>query len=279
MRQKIIFKSIEYQKQFDKKGFVTFPLLNKSALSRLHHLYEEINGKINKSNPQKYSSAQDVNLQTAQETSNKILDIVLPPLQNHVENIDALAAAYLTKPSNQSKKDAIEWHQALSLVDETHFDAAMAWIGLEEKVEDNWLYYLVPFSHRFNDFVRVAPKYSLYFEKYMFLMNRLAVKTPLKKGEVLIFNNRLLNRSPENKGSKESKAIQIALKPNKAKWQYYFRESKRDEVNIYQVDPDFYFNLWTNNTIQNKYEKQSQNFNNKSASLKDFFKLIYYKYR
>lgn len=276
MKDRIIFKNVKHQKSFDEKGFVHFNLLTDEEVKKLQQLYSQIESEIDKSNTQKYSSAQDMDTHRAKEISNEILKLVEPILSDFIENYEALAAAFLVKPPRQTSNDAIPWHQALTLVDETQFEAAMAWIGLEEKKGANWLYYLVPGSHFFEDLIRTAPKYTLYFNQYKPFFNALAIKTPLKQGEILVFNNRLLNRSPENRANIESKAIQIALKPSKAKWQYLIKE--KGSISIFNASKDFYFSLWTQGFTQlPKHKIETKKLIEKKAKLKDFFKLIYNK--
>lgn len=279
MKDRIIFKNAKHQTSFDEKGFVHFNLLTNEEVKKLQQLYSQIESEIDKSSTQKYSSAQDIDRHRAQEISDEILKLVEPILSDFIENYEALAAAFLVKPPHQTSNDAIPWHQALTLVDETQFEPAMAWIGLEEKKGANWLYYLVPGSHLFEDFIRTAPKYTLYFNQYKPFFNALAIKIPLKQGEILVFNNRLLNRSPENRAKIESKAIQVALKPKNAQWKYYFKDDFNNKVNVYNVDSDFYFNLWTNKLLLSDYKKHLINHKEPSASFKDFLKLVCYGFK
>lgn len=245
------------QKFYRKNGYVTFPLLNEADLMKLNEVYANFNQNINKDDPQKYSSAQDTSKSKAEEISAHILNLIRPRLKPHFVNLDLALAAFLVKPPKQKKEQALTWHQALTYVDETKFETAMVWIGLEFNEKDNWQFELLPATHKFKDYIRTAPNYPLFAEDYLRYIEFKKVAIQLKPGHALIFNNRLINCSPPNIGNMESRALQIFAKVKGASWLYFTNHEQK--LRQYAASTNFFLDLWVKGKQdENAFTKEFQ---------------------
>jgi hypothetical protein len=245
------------QKFYRKNGYVTFSLLSDADLVKLNEIYINFNQNIQKEDPQKYSSAQDISKPKAEEISTYILNLIRPRLKPYFVNLELALAAFLVKPPKQKKEQAIPWHQALTYVDETKYETAMVWIGLEFDKKDNWQFELLPATHKFKDYIRTAPNYPLFVEEYLRYMEFKKVAIQLKPGEALIFNNRLINCSPPNKTNKESRALQIFAKVKGASWLYFTNQEQK--IKQYAASTNFFLDLWIKdscdeNAVTNEFQ-------------------------
>jgi uncharacterized protein Usg len=242
------FKNEKVNTDFKEKGFVQLPLLNDDDCRALQEYYKEIKNLIDIPSHSKYSTAQHTELLDTKMISEQIFKVVLPKLDEQLNNYDALVAAYLVKPAKQAKSEFLDWHQALSYVDETKYEAAMLWIALEDEPAYNWDFKVLPQTHLCEDVIRTSFHYPLYFEDYL---QKLASKNTrqihLKKGDAFIFHNRLLNYSAANETNIESKALQIPIKVAEATWQHYHHSETG--IACYHPNLDFYLNFWKHRSI------------------------------
>jgi hypothetical protein len=257
-RPQHIFEFIDakHQQAFFEQGYVSFPLLQKEEVQDLISLYESMEANIEKKDLKIFATGENVSMDLAKQTSDRILAIISPVLLQKLKAFDPLLAAFIVKPAEQNKADNFDWHQDLSFVDETCFESAQVWIALQDITYANGALQVIPKTHVYKDFIRTAPFYPSYFEAYFKDIIKKPHNVFLKAGEVVIFNHKLLHSSPANTSNKERMAVLLSIKVPKADWQYCLWDQEHENVKVYNADTHFYLQLWTNKKIQEENLKK-----------------------
>jgi hypothetical protein len=76
-------------------------------------------------------------------------------------------------------------------------------------------------------------------------MKSYAKDIPLKAGQAVIFNHKLLHASTPNYSSKDRLAVITTIKPKAAQWFYFTWNDEFKKVSKYRADLDFFVNVWT----------------------------------
>jgi ectoine hydroxylase-related dioxygenase (phytanoyl-CoA dioxygenase family) len=244
------FTNKDVQKQYNEKGYAVLPMLKAEEVEKLLTLYQSVNASIKKENQTIYTTGEHIDKQLALETHQKICSVIETPLQKIIKNYEALMAAFIVKSPNQEAKDTFDWHQDLSFVDESKYQSAQVWIALQDTHQKNGAIEVIEHSHLYNNYIRSAPWFPNFFEKYMHDIVLQKKEIHLKAGEVIIFNHRLLHSSPPNTTQNERLAILMSIKVPEAEWLYYTYDRELDTLKKYDASQSFFLDLWINKEIQ-----------------------------
>lgn len=267
------FTDKDVQKHYNEKGYAVLPLLADNEIKELLMLYKNVNASIKKENQTIYTTGEHIDKQLALETHEKISAIIEGPLQKIVKNFEALMAAFIVKSPNQNKTDIFDWHQDLSFVDESKYQSSQVWIALHDTNDKNGAIEVIEHSHLYNNFIRSAPWFPSFFKKYEKDIVLQKKKIPLKAGEVVIFNHRLLHSSPPNTTKEERIAVLASIKVPEATWLYYTFSRDNGLLNKYKANQSFFLDLWINKKIQEENCVLSQKMDFPHISKTDFLDL------
>ena len=250
MKESVAFKSIDWldkdmETLFKKEGYVIIDLLTENQLEVLRNLYQKINSNIHKEGNLLFSSGEHIDELSAREIDAAINKLIAESLKEHFENYETLMAAFIVKPPKQESSAYFEWHQDLSFVDETSYSSAQVWIPLQDTNRNNGNLQFITATHSYNDNIRTAPFYPSYFKPFMQEMKSYAKDIPLKAGQAVIFNHKLLHASTPNYSSKDRLAVITTIKPKAAQWFYFTWNDEFKKVSKYRADLDFFVNVWT----------------------------------
>lgn len=267
------FQNQQHHQHFNEKGYIVAPLLNAEQLQELLNIYKSVQSSLDKENQNIYTTGEHIDQSKALDTHYKILNIIKRPLQNIIENYETLMAAFIVKSPNQSENDYFDWHQDLSFVDESKYQSAQVWIALHDTNEENGAVEVIEHSHLYNNFIRSAPWFPSFFKKYEKEIVLQKKKIPLKAGEVVVFNHRLLHSSPPNSTKEERIAVLASIKVPEAAWLYYTFSRDNNLLKKYKADQSFFLDLWINKKIQEANCVLSQKMDFPHISKTDFLDL------
>lgn len=234
----------EQETCFKEQGYVVFDFLDKEQVKVLKNLYNEIQTALVKENNKIFTTGEHLTESNARQIDKAINDVISKPLDTHFSNYEALMAAFIVKPPKQSNQEYFEWHQDLSFVDENKYISAQLWIPLQDTNSKNGNIQLIERTHFYKDVIRTAPIYPSFFKAYLKEMKTFAKNVPLKVGQALLFNHKLLHASTPNRSSQERLAVISTLKPKEAQWLYFDWDENRKVVNKYEANLDFYLKVW-----------------------------------
>ena len=228
-----IFKDEVLQKQFDRDGYVTLPLINSDKVDLLSQLYRKVQPVSMKGFS---STIYNPDIELKKKTSAEIVATLDSSVQNHFQNFRKLGSSFLCKTPGQESFMPV--HQDWTIVDESKFQSVTIWIPLTDVDEKNGAMRVLPGSHKFSDVLR-SPTLPGAFQQ---LNNDIYMKmkwVKVKAGEAVIFSHALLHASPPNLSSKDRVIATFGLVPQEAELIFYHK-NESGKVEKYATADDFF---------------------------------------
>lgn len=140
----------------------------------------------------------------------------------------------IKKPDSQSD---MLLHQDWSLVDETKYRSVSIWVALCDMTYENGNLQVAEGSHIYCPYPR-GMNVPVPFESIRAEMHKQALtNVPLKKGDAIVFEHRLIHASPPNNSSNVRLAAVVALIPDEAELIHYYKQPDNDrQLEVLQMD-------------------------------------------
>jgi len=192
-------------------GYTIIPLLDVDTVQNLAALYDslKLTSGVDKAF---YTSIWSDNKQHRKAVDEGIKNILFPALQHHLRDIQPVFANFMVKANGESS--SLLPHQDWSFVDEPEHDSVTVWVPLVDVNHQNGNLQVVPGSHNtLQNFIRPrfgdAPFSRAEAAKQL-------VDIPMKAGEALLVNSRLIHASPINVSGAERVTASVVLAPKEA---------------------------------------------------------------
>ena len=240
----------EMQRQLETEGYVVLDnLLSEAELQelrdfdRVHPLPDDMAS----SDASVTSLTSDLSYR--QKLGGKFKKIVTPKLAKLIPRYRFVFSLWFRKKPN-SKNNSVILHQDPSFTDELQYLSLGIWCSLNDVDIEKSCLCVVKGSHKLNLHRRS------YFISHGFPYDQTVLSCmednyltpiPLKAGQAILFDKRLFHGSPPNASNIERVAATcFSLLPQDAPLYFYYRESKKaDQLEIYEVEDDFYDNyIW-----------------------------------
>ncbi|HXH19738.1 MAG TPA: phytanoyl-CoA dioxygenase family protein, partial [Chitinophagales bacterium] len=236
---KDIFKSPDLQYPFREQGYVIVPLLTQQQIQQLAEIYAAYERSSQVQLPF-YTSIWSENAEYRESVDAELKRILSSALNKYLLDCKPVFANFMVKhPGDQSQ---LIPHQDWSFVDETRYDSVTVWCPLVDVNDFNGNLQVVPRSHRLKNLVRGrffdAPFQNL-FDKVIYHRLR---SLPMKAGEALILNSRLIHASPPNRSSQVRVTASVVMVPQEAELIHYVLEdtqAKKSFKKLY-ITPRFF---------------------------------------
>jgi hypothetical protein len=234
--KKKVFKIAEHEIKFQKEGYLLLPLLNDEEVASLKNFYNEL------SHPEIegfHSTHFSKNRAYKKEIHNKITAVFSENLLALLEDYAILFANFMVKGRGESSRMPI--HADWTYVDETQFQSLGVWCPLVDTNPQNGMLGVVPKSHLLNFNFR-GPKIPNSFQAYdQYIIDTYGKLIPMKAGEIIIYDHRMLHYSPANLSNVNREAINIVAAPNAAAIMHHTVLDDPNMVHVYKVnDPSFF---------------------------------------
>lgn len=232
------------QKEYEDSGYVHIKaVLNSSEVAELKVLFDLHYGHEEKSSIL-WNSLCDIPHDKSAILSNQILAIVKPKLDLCVKNYVCPAATFLVKNPNPSSTVTV--HRDFSVQDEPDFSYQNIWLPIVDTTAENGQLHVLKKSHLFFDYP--LPHNTLWpylkFEQ-MFVKHCHVISA--NAGDLIIYSDKLVHGSLDNLTDKPRPVVHFGLLHPEAKLLYYYHNEKTNEVTVYEVPYDFFFeNAWGN---------------------------------
>ena len=232
------FFNEEWQATFERDGYVQIPFLDLDEVAELRRVYEDL-GKA-PGDPERacISTFHTYDAAYKQATSDEILRVFKPHLDEVFDNQRALPANYLVKwPGGMS---GFGLHQDLSLCDERYHRSCEIWVALEETHQDNGQLWMVPGSHQWVPTLRGIHAFpSPFYPNEQRIVQRHGVPVPLQPGQAIVFNHATLHFSYPNRTDTKRMVAITDLIPGEAQHLHYFGNPD-GTVEAYEIDESFW---------------------------------------
>ncbi len=229
-----LLANADHDKQLWEKGYVILPLLNQEEVKELYDFYID-NHKI--SDQPMAATAHDKDIIYRQKMNNKIDGIFHTALAKFFRDTNFLGGTYVVKGKGKTGK--LDPHMDWNIVDEREHRSFNIWVPLVDSTKDNGGLQILEGSHNKFELFRGANIDSPFYEVYSMLWDNLKT-VPMKAGEAICFDHRLIHASGENKTDQLRVAIVYGIMSDNAKMYYYYK--KGDEICEYNCSPEFYMN-------------------------------------
>ncbi len=265
-----IFRDEKLQIEFEKNGFVVLDFLSQKQINDLMLTYEnETEHDVRDgfvattySNDRKYVHR----IHTA------INSIVKDSIDKHFLNYQLLFSNFLIK--KPSPDSIISPHQDWTYVDEDKYFTINIWAARVDTQEHNGTLGIIRNSHRIQKNYRgtANPFINTGFGSNSKQLEPLIEYIPLKKGQAIAYDMRLLHASKANTSKETRFAIATAIIPDQADCWHCHQENNTDEIDIYKVGTDF---MITCDTVSMKNSSSLvRKVRNEPFNLKDIIHLI-----
>ena len=180
----------------------------------------------------------------------RVADAVRPLLEPRIDR--ALDRYHLFSPNFIMKwpgaRSGFAPHQDTSLVDESQHRSVTIWCPLTDTLGgdhgDNGVLRFVPGSHDFVEWIRAHDPGAFAFPgTEQDIIDRYGVEVPLRAGEAIVFDHRVVHFSMPNAHPEPRLVIAMGLRPEEADLLHYRRDGDDDEFDVYEIDDDYYINM------------------------------------
>jgi ectoine hydroxylase-related dioxygenase (phytanoyl-CoA dioxygenase family) len=245
MRQ--IFQSDTRQRQFTEDGYVVVDLLDGLNVDNLWSFYAQAFQTPRTVVPYArqlpyYISIFDSDSAHKREVDQLISRSVGDRLTDLMIDYEVFYSNFMIKFAGDGQ---IEAHQDFNFVDESRHTAFNLWCPLVDTDAQNGGLYVIAGSHNVFRTQR-GPNLPKALTEYNDKLRAYARRVPLKAGQAIIFDHKLIHYSPPNRTAQARVAIQSVLTPREATPVHYVFDAATSKVRAYRINKDFILenNLW-----------------------------------
>lgn len=247
----IYFHDITKQQEFERDGYTIIDLLSVEKVDAVKKFYLENKEAHLEVKEKMHSTCDTNNLQLIYQTDEFIQKQILPEVKKHLKSFTPLFGSFLVKePGNGSETG---FHQDPTLVNKPEYVSANIWIALQDTNRKNGNLKLVRGSHRLGDILVVTPQFPVIFEKFKGDIGKYASEIPVKEGQAIVLNNKLIHGATPNLTQQERIATILAVKSEAAKFVFHYLEpnSDFDKIEQYELTRDSFAQLIKNKRPEN----------------------------
>lgn len=264
-----------YRNTFAYQGYVVLPLLEKKDVDALLLFYDQIKESAGVEKPF-YTSIWSEDKVHRQSVNATVSAILFPALQKKLMAIQPVFANFMVKESGENS--ALIPHQDWSFVEEPQHDSATVWCPLMDVNKSNGNLQIIPGSHLLNNYVRARFADAPFREIEKTELKNLLVDIPMKAGEAIILNSRMIHASPNNTSNKPRIVASVVLAPQQAPlfhWEYEQGDAN-PLTKKYSIKDDFFYAYSCYETLSDLIPTETKSFAEKLLTLEELKKIIGY---
>jgi len=248
------FKDAKLAQSFTENGYVVLPLLDHDAVIRLISFYRSLHHTY-KTEFGFHVSIDDKNPVFIEKIHDRVMEICLPKLEEHLFDFQAFSGRFLIKEPN--RHGIVTPHQDWTFVDEKQSCSAIVWIALVDVDLQNGALGVLKGSHRFDTGYRATPLplFKMPYDEYANELFPYLELVPMQAGEAMIMDNRLIHGSPPNTTKKDRIVAGFEVARKGAALLHYFLSKKAGQHRVlkYQIDKSFFYH-YSNAKLKTLYE-------------------------
>jgi hypothetical protein len=232
-----IIKSKETTDTIHDLGYQVSPFLDESALNELRQLYDKTH-QIDDKKGGMFYSVYSRDLEYRKKVHDEIGRIIQPSLDKYLQDYKVIINSFVIKAPGP--KSEFHLHADTTGLDERKHSALNVWIPLIDVDKDNGALALVPESHKFFTPYR-SISFPAPFDHIQSTVKKYLEIIPVKAGEALIFDNRMLHNSPPNTSNETRVAIVCGLFPKDVSMMTCHKAEYKlgGDVELIEHDDDF----------------------------------------
>lgn len=212
-----VFQNSDINDKFNKDGYVVIDLLNEMEVLELTSFFYSVDHSSDRGGFYTTTWLEDNSVRLA--TNNEMKRLLSPKLESILDNYKYFYGSFFVKKAGKSNN--CDAHQDWSCINEPEFTSVTIWCALQDVDEKNGCLCILPRSHRLTNYIR-GRHMSNYLEQVSHLINKNNLKPiSIKKGQAVIFNQRMIHGSFGNYSSGLRLACGLVGAPAEAKLIHY----------------------------------------------------------
>lgn len=234
--QRRVFKDDALQKQIETKGYVVLPLLSDEMLKACLEIYKESDLDVQQ---EKYNTL-EVNLEAhRRRIASKLEAILQKVILDKLDDYKIYGYNFAIKKANSQIR--FNAHTDNISADEDKYTSINVWVPLVDADETNGALYMLEGSHKFD----LPPRglgMPFAFKEIQSIIEENARPLPVKAGNAIFFNSRMIHGSGENNTGVDRPAIIIGTAPKEAELLIYMNHDKirHNEYEVFEIDESFF---------------------------------------
>jgi ectoine hydroxylase-related dioxygenase (phytanoyl-CoA dioxygenase family) len=241
-----IFHDASVESLFRHQGYVIVSLLDDAQVDSVYRFFHEHSPpNIGGFHGTMYHNDRDYRVR---------VDAILRPMlnaaaQKHLINYRCCMCNFMVKEPGEAASE-MPLHQDWSFVKEPDLLAVHIWCPVVDVCHENGNLAVVPGSHHFSDSVRAFADDIPFSQQLDLLRERFTRELPIKAGQAVLFDGRLVHSSPPNMSSARRITAQAIGIPNESPIYHSWRCSPT-QVETFQLPDDFFFDYVLHQRPQN----------------------------
>jgi hypothetical protein len=243
-----MFKDSALQHLFDGQGYIVVPsLLKGETIKKLTDIYNEAYpGDLD---PGLHCTLYYDSHAQKKWVNDQVNKILIPIVNNWLEDYTPILVDYPVK--GHLTEGDVAMHQDWAFVDEKKHTSLNVWIPLVDVNDENGAYFVLGGSNKIAQTVHGSHiplpcdvvKYKVQYQNMQYL--------PMNAGDAIIYDHRLMHRTPPNNSDKKRIALSLNLIPAEAKAIHYYKHADSGKIELLEIEHDFFTKYTYNPAIQN----------------------------
>jgi ectoine hydroxylase-related dioxygenase (phytanoyl-CoA dioxygenase family) len=248
---KQVFYNNFYQTEIDQKGFVVIDFFSPAEVQELQNFYQAHNTSLKKGF---HSTQADLSVEYRKKVFEVFSQKAVPHLNKIVKDYTPVAASFVVKEPDA--KSAVRLHQDWNLTRESEFPAYNIWSPLTDTTASNGALHLVAGSHRLLPTFRGTGLPDSSAKCQGLKMEQLTC-VPLKAGQGIVYDVRVLHASPPNTSNSTRVACALGIVPKETPLLHYGYNPETGLVSMLLPPGSFLPTVRSRHfLISSRYEKQ-----------------------
>lgn len=210
---------------FARDGWLAVPGPGPAGTEALRRLWDEVGPQ----HPGTFAATSEKTRSVAlrQRVSEAVVHCLQPVAAGLVRGYRVVAGGFMVK---RPGGDVVKLHRHQALMDEQRHAGLQIWVPLQDTTPESGSMVVVPGSHRVRAMtgLHIPPEEEPPETR----------EVPLREGEALVMDHRLIHGSRPNRTARERLAVTVLLAPTAAPLWFCHRTERT--LDVYQVPDDFY---------------------------------------
>ncbi len=229
-----VFRDPALQARYERDGYVVVPFLSPDEVGELRARYEAL-PKVDDAGF--FASLYTTSGEYKRQAHAALADLGQSLCATFLEGYETLIANFVTKKTGE--RSLMPPHQDWSFVDESRFASMNLWLPLVDVDESNGAIYLLPGGHRLPFTVRGTLVPNAFAEVKGLTWENLTY-LPMRAGEALLYDHRLIHASPPNTTGGVRVAAAMAAIPSAGSPVHYFANPATRRLEMYDASHEFF---------------------------------------
>jgi hypothetical protein len=237
-RQLQIVKDPTISERLDKDGYIILDFIDSDKIRDLNEEYRRL-FQTSKTSIGRFTPMEHTNPESKRYIHEFIIQKIKEELDQYFIDYQTPIASYFVKYAN-SPGD-LSWHNDASILLNTHLEPHLGiWCPLLDVNEENGAFCLIEKSHKYCHSV-FLDGLQWPFLPYDSLFNQTKKVIPLKAGQIVLFDLRLIHHAMPNKTIQDRIVFCVRLTHLKSKY-YSFKclDYDSNSVTVFEEYPDYY---------------------------------------